>query len=452
MRVQTNRIVVFLIVLPLPSCAPARQREINRSSLQQIEPWVRINHDVGTQEFVNGNWFDGIGFVSKTMYASNGVLRAVRPPKVDTTIDLREGWVIPPFAEAHTHMLSGPGSVDPFRARYLKEGAFYIQVLGNRWSATNQIRASFNTPCSLDVTWANGFLTSTLGHGFETGESKARGWFDLAAALRDHEAELKQSRVGENDAYWFIDSLADVDSKWPLILRQHPDLIKITLVFSSDSGERAAGAPATWYAKGLRPQVVPAIVAKAHAAGLRVAAHVDTGHDIEVAVRAGVDILAHNSGYGIPVGREDDFQVSEDVARLAGEHHTIVIPTAATESDFRAPRDTSGLERDLAVQRENLRILSKYGSTIVVGTDMYGLTARAEVDALRRLGIWSDAQLLKMWFTDTPRSIFPGRRIGRLADGYEASFLVLGANPMERPTAIDDIRLRVKQGCLVRKE
>ncbi len=383
------------------------------------------------------------------MYAVGGVLQSAPPAHLDTVIDLHGGWVIPPFGEAHNHMLASRRTIDPFREQYLREGTFYVQVLGNRWTTTNDIRDQFNTPCALDVTWANGFLTSTLGHGFETGESKAMGIFDLATALRTREGDLKKSRIAENDAYWFIDSLPDLDRKWPLIVAQHPDLIKITLVFSSDTAERAPNGPPEWYARGLRPQVVPAIVQRAHAAGLRVAAHVDSGHDIEVAVRAGVDILAHNAGYGVREDGEDDFRIADAVARLAGQHHTIMIPTAAIETDFRDSTDAAGLARDLEVQRFNLRLLARYGVSFAVGPDMYGKTGRAEIDALRRLGVWTDAQLLRMWFESTPRSIFPRRRIGRLTDGYEASFLLLDDNPLVDFNAVERIRLRVKQGCVI---
>jgi imidazolonepropionase-like amidohydrolase len=65
------------------------------------------------------------------------------------------------------------------------------------------------------------------------------------------------------------------------------------------------------------------------------------------------------------------------------------------------------------------------------------------------LGVWSDAELLHMWGVETPRTVFPSRRIGRLEDGYEASFLVLDANPLDTLDALRDIRLRVKQGCVL---
>lgn len=66
---------------------------------------------------------------------------------------------------------------------------------------------------------------------------------------------------------------------------------------------------------------------------------------------------------------------------------------------------------------------------------------------MRALGVWSDLELLRMWAVDTPRSIFPGRRIGRLEDGYEASFLVLRDDPTHSIDALNSIDLRVKQGC-----
>jgi hypothetical protein len=49
----------------------------------------------------------------------------------------------------------------------------------------------------------------------------------------------------------------------------------------------------------------------------------------------------------------------------------------------------------------------------------------------------------------TPRAIFPKRKIGFLRDGYEASFLVLGGNPLADLEHIKNINLRFKQGYLL---
>jgi hypothetical protein len=44
--------------------------------------------------------------------------------------------------------------------------------------------------------------------------------------------------------------------------------------------------------------------------------------------------------------------------------------------------------------------------------------------------VFLNAQVLRIWSETTPRAIFPKRPFGRLADGYEASFLALEGNPL----------------------
>jgi len=56
------------------------------------------------------------------------------------------------------------------------------------------------------------------------------------------------------------------------------------------------------------------------------------------------------------------------------------------------------------------------------------------------------AELLRMWTETTANAIFPGRKIGKLAPGYEASLLVLDGDPLVSFDNVKRIRLRVKQG------
>ena len=57
-----------------------------------------------------------------------------------------------------------------------------------------------------------------------------------------------------------------------------------------------------------------------------------------------------------------------------------------------------------------------------------------------------DAELLAMWTTNCARTLFPDRKLGALDPGFEASFLVLGADPLANFDAVRDIRMRVKEG------
>ena len=113
----------------------------------------------------------------------------------------------------------------------------------------------------------------------------------------------------------------------------------------------------------------------------------------------------------------------------------------------RLQRDPAGTERAIAtVYRPSLARLKAHGAPILIGSDQFRGTAVQEIEMLRRLDLFSNLELLRMWSKATPQSIFPGRKIGELRDGYEASFLVLDGNPLDDFTATTRIALRIKQG------
>src|SRR3954469_7846568 len=76
--------------------------------------------------FVHGRWFDGTKFVAETVYAVSGTLTRKRPARIDRSIDLAGGFVVPPFADAHTHHFDGPATRDHV-AMYLRDGVFYAK-------------------------------------------------------------------------------------------------------------------------------------------------------------------------------------------------------------------------------------------------------------------------------------------------------------------------------------
>jgi imidazolonepropionase-like amidohydrolase len=401
-----------------------------------------------TYAYTNGRWLRNGRFESGTMYAVDGVFRATQPSHVDSTIDLGGGYAIPPFGDAHSHSLGAPALLDTMRKAYLAEGTFYVQVLTNRRSSTDLVRARFNTPCALDVVYANGALTSTLGHPFEIQESKAMGRFDLRAAMTSGVEEVKRSRVAEGDGYWLIDSVADLERQWPAILAGKPDVVKVFLVFAEDSAVRRQldAVPAAWYYHGMSAATVRAVVQRAHAAGLRVVAHVESARDLQIAAESGVDVAAHMPGASPLAGLDSVYRVSDDLAALVAARGMIVIPTAVLARESTAPDRLAAVR---VLERENLRRLKAHGVRMVIGRDSYAATAREEFLWLAGLGVWDTPSLIALWSEATPRSIFPGRAIGRLDDGYEASFLVLRSSPLENLRAVEDITLRVKQGCVL---
>ena len=83
---------------------------------------------------------------------------------------------------------------------------------------------------------------------------------------------------------------------------------------------------------------------------------------------------------------------------------------------------------------------------IAIGSDNFLTTSVSEALYIDDLGAFDRPTLLRLLSEVTPRSIFPDRSIGRLAEGYEASFLALEGNPLEDFGQIRNIRTRVKQG------
>jgi imidazolonepropionase-like amidohydrolase len=389
-----------------------------------------------TIAFTNGQWFDGRTFQRRVMYSVDGVLRTARPAAIDTTIDLQNGFVVPPFGEAHNHNVEGSSRTDAVLARYLAEGIFYVQNPNVLPRSRTLLTGKVNVAQGVDVTFANGGLNVTGGHPWDLVERNiSRGNWQRADA--------------EGAFYHTIDDRAALVAKWPGIVAGRPDFLKIYLLFSNEYERRLTDTTAHGI-KGLNPQLVPEIVQRAHEAGLRVAAHIENVHDFRVAVGAGVDLIAHMPGYGW-IGTNDPAQytLTAEDARAAASRGTAVITTLAFGRRANVPNRSPAQARRDSLNAENLRTLKDAGVRLAVGSDNYGNTARSEALYLSDLGVFSTLELLTLWSQTTPGIIFPKRALGRLDDGYEASFLVLEADPLADFSNVLRISRRVKQGRLL---
>lgn len=93
--------------------------------------------------------------------------------------------------------------------------------------------------------------------------------------------------------------------------------------------------------------------------------------------------------------------------------------------------------------------MHRRGVRIAFGLDTFGLTLMPELQYFHDNKIFDDSTILKIAVEDTPRSIFPNRKIGKLQENYEASFLVLKGNPLTDFDQIKNIELRFKQGVFI---
>lgn len=69
---------------------------------------------------------------------------------------------------------------------------------------------------------------------------------------------------------------------------------------------------------------------------------------------------------------------------------------------------------------------------------------------LFQTGFATPAQMLNMQCSATPKLVFPNRKIGKIADGFEASFLILEGDPTKNVLNIRRILMKFKDGQLLK--
>lgn len=376
-------------------------------------------------EYRGGRWFDGTRFAARTMYVVDGTLRARPPARIDSVVDLAGGYVVPPFADAHQHLVDP--RIDSTIRAYLSDGIFYVKDQGNAPIGRRPIQPMLNRPTSFDYISANQGWTSPGGHPVQV--------------IRRGAPPAMLDRM-DPDLVMLADTPADVESRWATFLAgdPKPDFVKVYL-FRSEQHARLRADPKFEGNRGIDPALVPVIVRLAHKAGLQVSAHVFTAADFRSAIERGVDQIAH-----LPGGRgtADQFLITDADARRARQRGVTVVTTVTQHGDDTL---TDQLIRDQ--YRHNINLLRRHGVPLLLGSDQFGRTAAVEAAALKRSGLFSNLELLRMWSVTTPRAIFPRRRIGRLENGYEASFLVLAGDPLADFANTGKIVRRVKQGVQI---
>jgi imidazolonepropionase-like amidohydrolase len=386
--------------------------------------------------FEGGWWWTGDGFERRTFYCEDGILTRRRPARIERVFDFGDRHVAPPFADAHSHTLQSRETADLMHRRYLEQGIFYVAIANNVGETAMPVREWLAAPQRVDAIFSNGGITSSGGHPIGLWERTI-----LPRAFPGHSAEWLRGR-----AFFIVDSAEDLARVWPGVLEGRPDFIKTFLLYSEEHQRRRSDG-SRHPARGLDPAVLPPLVERAHGAGLRIAAHVETAQDFRLAIRSGVDQVMHLPGYQVPPSRRiEEFRLTPRDAQEASAAGVVVVTTTVLANRHLGDLDHWRLVREN--QAHNLTLLRDAGVTLAVGSDANELTSRDELMSLRALGIFDDRALLELW-TSTAVAIFPGRRIGRLEDGYEASFLVLDGDPLEDFSNVQRISFRFKEGYVI---
>lgn len=399
-----------------------------------------------------GNVWDDEGFSVRDVYISDGEFVETRPAAVDSVIDARGAYVVPPFGDWHTHNFDG-GGVRAADSAYIARGIFFSQDLVNDPLGRERNRAYLERRSTVDVAFANGALTSEYGHPIEGYERMALniGW----PSNDEERARVRESRIMENRRYYIIDSPSDVEDRVAALAATGPDVAKLVLWGAEEYGE-APNYPVENL--GLDPALLPEIVEALRAEGLRPVAHIDSEFDMRVALDAGIRSFAHAPLYSYG----NDGSIDADAPRLSAEllddvrarDDVVVSPTLyRTFANLRylpESRRPDPAEFDILrdVHRRLLLDLDAAEVSLVLGADFPGVDALDEALYWGELDAFSDAELLRMLIETAPR-IFPDRRLGRITPGHEAHLLILEGDPTEEIERVEGIRARIKSGLLL---
>lgn len=418
----------LLLVLAV-GCRFERPLPDARSSGERPELTARINPDAGATVYVNGLWYtaagDAVEFVPGERYIDKGLFVAQRPEDA-TVIDLGGAFVVPPYGEAHNHSVDGPGT-EAAAEKYLAEGVFYYKNPNGIYSYTEPMLDHWARLDTLDVSFSFGGLSTDEGHP----EKLYRMLLGFGLYSDTDADEL------DGNAFYAVTTIEQLEEKWAKVLAAAPDFLKLYLL-QHDTSDSA----------GLSEEVFREAVRRATALHLRTTVHLETVQDLALAVDAGATEAAHLPAYDIAIAKDPErSRIPEALIEKMAAQGFIVVATTSiargreySEEDLKTVTDR---------QADNLSRMRAAGVSIAVGSDSYFQTAWNEIQSLKALNIFADEELLVLWIRTPGLSIFPGRAIGALEPGYEASFLALDCDPTLKIECAIEIRHRVKSGRLL---
>jgi hypothetical protein len=389
-------------------------------------------------EFRNANWFDGAKFNTATWYVTGGKFSKKAPAQIDSVIDLTGKWVVPPMGDVASLSVIGGGQTDYQLKDYFRDGVFYIQVLSNTQEQRKTIQPTTKGTNMPDVRFANGVFTCPQGKPMMELEAAAMNIRNpnVAAQRKD---EVAQSRKGLGDAYWLFDNKDAVAANWERVVRQKPDFVVIYLLNATKMG----GKPE----KGLTEEVAKATVKKAHKSDLKVWAYVENMDDVKMALKMGVDGLLNLPAVawdGVSETTKVPFS-DADLKKMAKKG--IAVTPLFTQLQQRGTpiAPATKLYHGQLMQR-----MLSAGVNVVMGSNDPVRSIRSELNYWAALEKVAYAPLIKALCETTPQMIYPDRKIGKIEQGFEASFLVLGDNPLSNLQKLRVIDFKVKNGVIVK--
>ena len=440
---KTPGIALVLVASLAPAAAaqaPAKAARITLVKAARIVD-VQAGRYVGDQAILIEN--DRIKEVGPTALVQG------HAPADAVVIDLGGATVLPGLIDCHAHLLSA------MRARRTT-GENILVTVAEMSASQRALLGAANAREALEA----GFTSvRNVGHSGVDGDAALRdaineGW---VVGPRMQAATRKLTPPG-----------GQALALRPEIARAIVDL-EFLAVSGAEEGRRAVreaqfyGADVIKIVMDVPPRSLAvdearAIVAEAHRAGLKVAAHATTASAIADAVEAGVDSVEHGD------------EASDAVLAAMARKGIALVVTAwrgdsvrelYSKSLFLNEEDRAGVEGFISAWTAGNRALvtraRKAGVRIAAGSDMWfrypdktrGQATVIAFEGLQEAGL-SPAEVLRAATVDAARVMGWEDRVGSLSAGRFADLIAVDGDPLAAVSALHGVRFVMKGGVVVR--
>lgn len=200
----------------------------------------------------------------------------------------------------------------------------------------------------------------------------------------------------------------------------------------------------------MRLDIAKAVVAEAHKRGKPAFAHPSNYAGINVAIDAGVDVLAHTTA--TEDGSHDPYGWTPELIARIRAHHMALIPTM-TLFEWEAQKvhqKPEYLAQTIKMITSEVKGFSAAGGDILFGTDVGYTDAYDTTEEYRLLSGALDWRQILTSLTTAPASRFGyAAHKGRIAPGMDADLVLLDGDPAKDPTAFAHVRDTIRGGRVI---
>ncbi|KPH92989.1 amidohydrolase [Pseudoalteromonas porphyrae] len=381
-----------------------------------------------------------------TLYIENGKIVTITKAtdtkqKADATINANNQFALPGLIDLHVHLGSSGSNFSEFQYLPVKShfnSNLYLGVTNivdlfsfkQTLDEAAQLKATHVTP---NLFYAGTLFTNPGGHGTQFGGS-----------------------------VYEITKDEDIDTLWNKHIATNPHITKAVIETFGGMGKSLTDSQLTELGK------------RSKAANLPYFVHVSTLLDGKRAIKAGATALAH----GI-----NNEAIDEEFITLMKHHRVTYIPTLAVYHNHSDEKHNHGVSSQSQLLRTvpaklqkclfekvpapskwtdnawqarntayaNIKKLHQAGVVIGTGSDagnpytLHGTGLHNELDALKKAGLSND-QIINAATLNGAQAINQGAHIGKLAPGYEASFILLAQNPLVDLKSLHNVAEVFKSG------